>query len=384
MQAVPGVQGTEPSRTTRRRPSYSPLPRTGEGPGEGETSRTLYPVPIRQRPGHTGRSPLGRLCPGAVGNGGAPWPQARVGSPHGRGPRVGAPGRGPTCAGWPRRARASRSAAGTRRATPTAGVASMISARVEAAARSGGMAGSSGPLQAALDDLDRRAPGRSACTSPRARRPCRYVDVLVDDDHVAAAGTRRRRTCAAMQPAWRRVARVALLDRDDDHQRVRRLGGHQTPVTSGTPARSQLVPDQRRAQVRQELVVLVRRLALRAAQDDRVVAVVDRLDVDRPAPRARRWRSSRSTRRTGPSRACRRGRCSPRRAISASAGIGSPVAAPRTHLDRLAARRRPPSRSSRVAVGEPSMQAAMNSSGSCADGRPRSGIARPARSTSRG
>src|SRR5439155_17758686 len=77
-----------------------------------------------------------------------------------------------------------------------------------------------------------------------------------------------------------RVARVALLDRDDVEQAAAADAEAVRVGHAGYPRRLELAQQQRRTEVLAVAVRLVRRLVRRDAEDDRVVAVVDRLDLE--------------------------------------------------------------------------------------------------------
>src|SRR6185437_10960279 len=131
----------------------------------------------------------------------------------------------------------------------------------------------------ALDDVD--APGRVAARDdgPHHVFHVRDVDVVVDDDrqpvHLHPGAALRGDEARLLA-----VARVLGLDGDHGHQPVACRWGRPDALDGRHAGPLQLVPDHPGAEVGEEPVVLVRRLALRAAEDDGVVAVVDPLDLD--------------------------------------------------------------------------------------------------------
>ncbi len=100
------------------------------------------------------------------------------------------------------------------------------------------------------------------------------VDVGVDHHH-HAAGVGRRPDLPGHVQRLGGVAGVGLLDRHDGHHPVAGLRRQPHAADPGHAGALELLGDQRGLEVGEEAVVLVRRLALRAAEQDRLVAVVD-------------------------------------------------------------------------------------------------------------
>ncbi len=131
----------------------------------------------------------------------------------------------------------------------------------------------------AVDDVERRFGVRAREDRPHDVVQVGDVDVLVhDDDHAAEirADAAHRRDVRGLP----RVAGIALLDRDRDEQPAP-ADAEAVGVDDPGHARGlQLAQEQRRAEVLAEAVRLVGRLVRRDAEEDRVVPVIDGLDVE--------------------------------------------------------------------------------------------------------
>src|SRR5438045_201531 len=136
-----------------------------------------------------------------------------------------------------------------------------------------------------LDDVDGVDWIRTRAHRPHDVVQVHHVDVVVDDDDVAPevrAGVHGRREMTDLA----RVSRVALLDAHRvEEARTADLVAPDA-LDSRDPDRLELRPQQRRPEERPVEGLLVGRLVRRRAEDDRVVAVIERLDLhERLGPR---------------------------------------------------------------------------------------------------
>src|ERR1051325_2792946 len=132
---------------------------------------------------------------------------------------------------------------------------------------------------AAPDDLDVLHGVRAARHRPHDVVVVAGVDIFVHHDHVAAE-IGARVALRGDERGLARVARIALLDRDDEHETA--AAGDRKPYALDVRHAGlfQLVPDKRRAEIRAIPAQFRRRTAWRRAQNNRVVAVIDALDLD--------------------------------------------------------------------------------------------------------
>src|SRR6266498_3835558 len=71
------------------------------------------------------------------------------------------------------------------------------------------------------------------------------------------------------------MAEILSLERHDGHQAIAALGWAPDAAHSGYAGLCQLVPDHPGTEIDQKPIILMRRLALRTAQNDRIVTMVD-------------------------------------------------------------------------------------------------------------